>query len=297
MLRTHRSKIVLSALVTLGIVPLGVLRAAGTETVTYYYTDNRGTVLAEADAQGNVLSTADYRPFGTQVLGMPTNGPGYTGHVNDADSALIYMQARYYDPAVGRFLSVDPASGHAGNVDEFNLYSYVANNPVRRTDPDGKQTVEDYAKLSSCPVQCSLVHDSTGQWIAVPTVVAGKSLTASELKTDIGALNEASGKQIAQGTDVASAAASGASIAAVSVPPVAVALDAVGTGFAMVSLVADPSADHAMNVATAGMFGVAKTLAKENEAAKAAVEAAETTQKMKDVTDQAQKLDDANRSQ
>lgn len=48
------------------------------------------------------------------------------------------MQARYYDPVIGRFYSNDPV-GFTGEVDTFNRYSYVANNPYKYTDPDGKQ--------------------------------------------------------------------------------------------------------------------------------------------------------------
>ncbi|UPG87458.1 RHS repeat-associated core domain-containing protein [Luteibacter aegosomatis] len=77
------------------------------ETATYYYTDQQGTVLATADSAGSILTTADYRPYGAVARGAPEEGPGYTGHVDDTDTGVVYMQARYYDPAVGRFLSVD----------------------------------------------------------------------------------------------------------------------------------------------------------------------------------------------
>ena len=78
-------------------------------TKHYYYTDAQGTVLAKADAQGNIVASYDYTPYGVQVLGTSPSGPtGYTGHVNDAESGFVYMQQRYYDPVVGRFLSVDP---------------------------------------------------------------------------------------------------------------------------------------------------------------------------------------------
>ena len=93
----------LSMLLWLGCA-LGGLAHAG--TVTYVYTDPQGTPLAEADASGNVTATFDYAPYGGQALGTPPSGPGYTGHVNDPESGLVYMQARYYDPVVGRFLSV-----------------------------------------------------------------------------------------------------------------------------------------------------------------------------------------------
>jgi RHS repeat-associated protein len=118
---------------------MGVAHAA--ETITYYYTSPQGTVLAKADASGNIISNADYRPYGTQALGTPEQGPGYTGHVNDVDSGLVYMQARYYDPTMGRFLSTDPAAVESASTAKFNRYSYGANNPVLNVDPDGRQTV------------------------------------------------------------------------------------------------------------------------------------------------------------
>jgi len=124
------------AFVALGMASASAIRAA--ETVTYYYTSPQGTVLATTDAVGNVLSTADYRPYGAQVLGIAEAGPGYTGHVTDPDSGLTYMQARYYDPATGRFLSADPVGPSPSNLFSFNRYDYANNNPVNHTDPDGR---------------------------------------------------------------------------------------------------------------------------------------------------------------
>lgn len=113
-------------------------------TVTYVYTDPQGTTLAEADASGNVTATFDYRPYGSIAMGTPPTGPGYTGHVNDPDTGLVYMQARYYDPAVGRFLSVDPVSLSGGNFLDFGRYNYATNNPVNKLDPDGKEAGYTY---------------------------------------------------------------------------------------------------------------------------------------------------------
>jgi RHS repeat-associated protein len=119
------------------LVVAGLGHAA--ERVTYYYTDQQGTVLATADAVGNVLSSADYRPYGAIARGTPAEGPGYAGHVEDTDSGLVYMQARYYDPSVGRFISVDPTAAEAGMPTEFGRFTYTANDPVGRADPNGKQ--------------------------------------------------------------------------------------------------------------------------------------------------------------
>ena len=91
-----------------------------------------------ADAAGNVLSTVEYRPYGEQILGVPEAGPGYTGHINDPDSGLVYMQARYYDPVVGRFVAVDPAVSEPGDVLSASRYAYANSNPVKYVDPTGK---------------------------------------------------------------------------------------------------------------------------------------------------------------
>jgi len=108
--------------------------------VTYVYTDPQGTPLAEADVNGNITATFDYAPYGSIALGTAPNGPGYTGHVNDPDTGLVYMQARYYDPSVGRFVGTDPVGPSAGNSFNFNRYNYANNNPIVNMDPDGRLT-------------------------------------------------------------------------------------------------------------------------------------------------------------
>jgi RHS repeat-associated protein len=73
------------------------------------------------------------------VLNHPLrDGPGYTGHVSDAAIGLSYMQQRYYDPLLGRFLSVDPVGVSPRNGLNFNRYWYASNNPFKNTDPDGR---------------------------------------------------------------------------------------------------------------------------------------------------------------
>jgi RHS repeat-associated protein len=119
----------------------GILHAG---THHYYYTDPQGTVLAKTDAQGNIIATYDYAPYGQAVASMSgsPNGPGYTAHVNDPETGLVYMQARYYEPAVGRFLSGDPVGPAPENTFSFNRYDYANNNPVKNIDPDGRNITE-----------------------------------------------------------------------------------------------------------------------------------------------------------
>lgn len=114
--------------------------SAAAGEVTYVYTDVQGTPVMESDAQGNITARYDYRPYGAPVTtaSTPQDGPGYTGHVNDADTGLVYMQQRYYDPDVGGFISPDPIRPTPGNIYSFNRYAYANNNPIRYTDPDGR---------------------------------------------------------------------------------------------------------------------------------------------------------------
>lgn len=140
------------------VLPLLLLSTAHAQSgkVTYVYTDPQGTPLAEADANGNITATFDYKPYGSQVLGSPSSGPGYTGHVNDSDTGLVYMQHRYYDPIVGRFMSRDAMPPKPGDLDYINRYAYVGDNPVIRTDPFG-----DYI-CNGSDSQCGSVKQALG---------------------------------------------------------------------------------------------------------------------------------------
>ncbi len=112
-----------------------------TETVTYYYTDGAGNVLATTDAAGNINSSSDYRPFGIRQIGVAVNGPAYAGHYEDMESNLVYMKARYYDPEIGRFLSTDPDDVKPGRVESISKFAYAANNPFKFADDTGKRIV------------------------------------------------------------------------------------------------------------------------------------------------------------
>lgn len=118
------------------MLSLGMAQA---QTVIYYHTDALGSPAATTDASGNVIERSEYEPYG-QLLNRPvSDGPGYAGHVSDAVTGLSYMQQRYYDPQIGRFLSVDPITANADTGENFNRYKYASGNPYTFTDPDGRQ--------------------------------------------------------------------------------------------------------------------------------------------------------------
>jgi RHS repeat-associated protein len=118
-----------------------MLAEVGPGGVQYDHTDGLGSPVARTDANRALISQTRYEPYGYTAAGA-VPGIGFTGHVNDVDTALVYMQQRYYDPVAGRFLSIDPVTTDEDTGDSFNRYAYAENNPYRYVDPDGRQVLQ-----------------------------------------------------------------------------------------------------------------------------------------------------------
>ncbi|WP_133307002.1 RHS repeat-associated core domain-containing protein, partial [Aliidiomarina haloalkalitolerans] len=121
-----------------------------TEQVTHLHKDAQGsTVVITGNAVlGNVLKQQiAYDPWGKQatlwshnqfVFGLRLGKMrGYTGHTMVNDLNLIHMGGRTYNPVLGRFMQADPFIQAGANLQNYNRYSYVLNNPLSYTDPSG----------------------------------------------------------------------------------------------------------------------------------------------------------------
>lgn len=132
-----------------GNQPFAMIYKHGSETELYYYLVNaQGDVAAILDSSGKIAASYDYDAWGNctvydssaKVLTDPTsianlNPLRYRGYYYDAETGFYYLQSRYYDPAICRFINADGlfTDGFVGS----NLFAYCVNDPVNTVDPTG----------------------------------------------------------------------------------------------------------------------------------------------------------------
>ncbi len=105
----------------------------------YYVGDALGSVRQLINPAGGVTQARSFEPFGKSLstAGNPLTKYGFTAEWTDPTN-LIYLRARYYDPATGRFLSKDPMRGLVSAPQSINPYLYTLNNPTLYVDPSGR---------------------------------------------------------------------------------------------------------------------------------------------------------------
>ena len=119
---------------------------------TYFYCkDAQGNIAAILDSNGNVVVEYKYDSWGNHAV-LSANGADltdathignrnpfrYRGYFYDVETGLYYLQTRYYDPEIGRFVTIDDLSyADPEQIHGHNLYAYCGNNPVMNVDPTG----------------------------------------------------------------------------------------------------------------------------------------------------------------
>jgi len=126
---------------------LNQMSVMGSGTRATLIPDIQGSLIGSLDAASGTLTKTGYQPFGQNASLTPSTQPGfyYTARRFDPETAgstaqpsgLYYYRARMYAPTWGRFLQADPVGYAAG----ANLYAYVGNDPLNRTDPSGQDLI------------------------------------------------------------------------------------------------------------------------------------------------------------
>jgi RHS repeat-associated protein len=116
-----------------------IVRGSSTTQTYYYHPDHLGSVAIVSDSGGNVVQELTYGPFGEAITteGASPLRHKYTGQEEDPEIGLYYYNARYYDPAIGRFISPDDLIPSSSDSQALNRYAYVRNSPTGLTDPTG----------------------------------------------------------------------------------------------------------------------------------------------------------------
>ena len=118
----------------------------------YYYVKNlQGDVMSIANADGGIVVNYVYDAWGN-ILSTTGSMASTVGAVNpiryrsyyyDTETGFYYLQSRYYDPAIRRFINADGYVNANGDILGFNMYAYCGNNPVMGYDPTGAGWWED----------------------------------------------------------------------------------------------------------------------------------------------------------
>jgi RHS repeat-associated protein len=119
--------------VTRHVYGLGHVADITNGEITYLHQDRLGSTRVKTDSEGEVVGEFKSLPFGQEIVNDGVRYSFATGKELDS-SGLYYFGARYYDPNIGRFTTVDP-------VPSEPAYAYVGNNPMNMVDPSGMAAI------------------------------------------------------------------------------------------------------------------------------------------------------------
>ena len=131
--------------------------------VLYYHYDHLGSTRIMSSVVANVSVEIDYYPYGETFseTDVSLTQHKYTGQENDTETGLYYYNARFYNGALGKFISTDPIVPDHHSPQSLNRYAYVYNRPTGYTDPTGHAGMEDVPGLA---VDLKNIEEAEGFW-------------------------------------------------------------------------------------------------------------------------------------
>ena len=157
-------------------------------TVYYYITTLQGDVLMILNADGDIVVDYTYDAWGRLISSSGTmastlgtiNPLRYRGYVYDNETDLYYLQSRYYDPEVGRFINADALVSTGQGILGNNMFAYCGNNPIIYSDDNGNAPF--YALKTNC--YADPYGGGLGTYIVVGGLGVGIGFVVGKLLTD-----------------------------------------------------------------------------------------------------------------
>ena len=121
---------------------IGIMNSNGNKLVSYTY-DSWGNIISIKDNNNQEISQEDY----TNIANI--NLFRYRSYYYDVETRLYYLNHRYYNPRINRFISPDVILGSNQDILAYNLYTYVGSNPINSEDKNGKKKAKSTSKKKS----------------------------------------------------------------------------------------------------------------------------------------------------
>lgn len=181
------------------------ISAGGIAHFRFFHQDHLGSTNLLTNEQGAQTLLMEYLPYGEVKVRQgadPVNNT-FTGQKEDLESSLMYYNARFYDPKIGRFITADTIVADPTNPQDLNRYSYCNNNPIKYIDPSGhkkkswwkrfwKKAIKAFTSAAIVVATAVLFAIPGGQGAALGTLALGKTYlwaaaaAASTLTLDTG---------------------------------------------------------------------------------------------------------------
>ena len=163
---------------------VGILDSSGTLVAKYTY-DAWGKLLSVTDATGADKS-ADSAFIGN------INPVRYRSYYYDTETGVYYLQSRYYDPEVGRFINADDIMGVNEDIHAYNLFAYCGNNPVNLVDYSGHSSsaLKDIGGLAVLGMLASMVAGLGPAAVASAAIVLGVAIASTVDSSDLDDLDD-----------------------------------------------------------------------------------------------------------
>ena len=153
-------------------------------SVYYYITNLQGDVMYLVDADGSIVASYEYDPYGNIISATGSmanlNPLRYRGYYYDTELEMYYLQSRYYDPQIGRFINADSYASTGQGVLGCNMFAYCANNPINCIDSSGQAEMflAEYIISQLCAALADMIFGVKATMVSIKAAIKASFIPA-----------------------------------------------------------------------------------------------------------------------